>query len=416
MMKNSRIVFMLLLISSTVYTHGQSNGLTGSPYSLFGLGVQSNSSVGRFSSMARTGIALSSGTQINLSNPASFAGIEQKRFLFDIGGLTEINSLSDRQTDDERRVTGNFSSLAIAFSINSKSNLGISLIPETNVGYALTGIETPVEGSTETFVGSVIGSGALNTVAVDYGYRLSKNIHIGAKATYLFGKITENENVSTQLDALNISEENFYSGIKLGLGIQTQITPKIRLGIITELPSTLGATQDRNVSRTLDSSPNAVEIENGIDINDFKLPLQIGSGLNYTFREGFNISFDYRKYFWNATDQSDNVGEFIDQDIISLGGEFTTNPRGLRYWEHISFRGGINYDTGYLKVENTTIDRLSASIGIGIPVGKKGNQINFSYTRALRGEVENILVQENQNLFNINLSFKDIWFVQRKFN
>ena len=58
----------------TIGTYAQTNN-TSSPYSLFGLGVETNSNVGRNSAMGRTGIALDGFDQLNLYNPASFASI-----------------------------------------------------------------------------------------------------------------------------------------------------------------------------------------------------------------------------------------------------------------------------------------------------------------------------------------------------
>ena len=111
-MKTNTAITFLILILSLNEIDAQSNSLTGSPYSLFGIGVESNSNTGRNSGMGQLGIALDSDNRINLYNPASFAAIEKERFVFDFGMFTEIQSVSNDDRN-ERRFASNFSGVEI---------------------------------------------------------------------------------------------------------------------------------------------------------------------------------------------------------------------------------------------------------------------------------------------------------------
>ncbi len=400
----------------TQFITAQTNSLTGSPYSLFGLGVQTNANIGRNSALGKGGIALESDHLINTLNPASFTGISNKSFLLDIGFLGEFNKVS---TDDknEKRFSANFSNLAIAFSLNEKSGMGLSMVPFTDVGYALIGIETNIEGSQDKFISNIIGSGGLNDLSIHYGYKLYDNLSLGMKGSFLFGAIDQTENIIFDETFLNITEESFYNGFRLGLGLQYQIDNQYTVGFTTDFPTSLQGSQDRRVFKSLDFIPTDVEDENDLEIDSFKLPLELGFGAKATFFNSLIVNLDYKGNLWGFTDQSDDIGDYVDQSIFSFGAQYKVKELGLKYWQNIEFRAGFNYDSGYLKVNDKAIDSYSLTAGFGIPISiRRGSMINISYTTGQRGNVSGILVEENFNMINVNISLKDIWFRKLKFN
>ncbi|MDY8136138.1 hypothetical protein [Aquimarina sp. 2201CG5-10] len=409
------ITTMFLLVVANAYT--QTNNLTGSPYSLFGLGVQSNATIGSTSALGKGGIALESKNSINNLNPASFTSVPKESFLLDIGFLGELNGVSNNNDKDESRIAANFSNLAFAFSINDKSGMGISLVPFTDVGYALIGIRSNIEGSQDEFISNITGSGGLNDLKLNYGYTLNDKLSVGLRTSFLFGNIDENEQVLIGDTFLNINEKSYYNGFRLGAGFQYQLNDKYTFGFTTDLPTRLNGSQDRYVTKTLDFVLTEEEDEEGLNIDDFKLPLEIGFGMSVKPINGLTLNMDYKRNLWGSTDQRDNIGEFTDQSIFSLGAQYRARERGLKYWQNMEFRAGFNYDSGYLKVNNETIDNYSFSAGVGIPISLRGtSMLNISFSKGNKGAVQGILIEENFNMINVNLSLKDIWFRKVKFN
>ncbi len=416
MMKMNKYFKILVITVCTTTLHSQTNNLTGSPYSLFGLGVQSNSNIGKNSALGNGGIALESKNQINNYNPASFSTIPDKTFLLDIGFLGELNKITNNNKD-ELRLAANFSNLAFAFSVSDKSGLGLSIVPFTNVGYALIGIESNIEGSQDEFTSNIFGSGGLSDLRLNYGYQLYDNFSLGLRTSFLFGSIKETENILIGDAFLNIDEENYYNGFRFGVGFQYEINPKYAIGFTTDLPTSLNGSQDRFVNKSLDFITTETEDEEGLNIPNFKLPLEIGFGLALKPFDGITLNADYKRNLWGLTDQKDDIGEFVDQSVVSLGAQYRAREQGLKYWQNIEFRAGLNYDSGYLKVNNKVIDNYSFTAGLGLPISRRGTStLNISYTTGQRGAVEGILIQENFNQININLSLKDIWFKKIKFN
>ncbi|MDC8004820.1 hypothetical protein POV27_12220 [Aureisphaera galaxeae] len=406
---------LLLLLLVPVGVIAQSNNLTGSPYSLFGLGVQSNSNLGGFNAFGKTGIAYGEGFVVNPYNPAAVSNVPEKTFLFDIGINTEISAVSNR-ADDERRIASNFSNIAVGFNPSGKWGVGLTLTPATNVGYSLIGIQTNIEGSVENFTSNVLGSGGINRMSLDYGRTLSDTFRAGLNVSYLFGNIEETESVILEDDILQIEEKNHYNGFQFGFGIQYDPIKNLSVGAIVDLPVSLKGSQDRNVVKTLDFNPTLVEDETGVAIDNFLLPLEYGFGVSSTQLKGLTLNVDYTRKEWSNTNQRDNIGEYVDQDIIGMGMDYTPNRRGFTYWDRVSYRAGFQYDSGYLKINDFNVSSYTLSAGIGLPFGKKGSTFNISYSYGSQGQVEGILIEENTHLINLNLTLSDIWFLRRKIN
>ncbi len=397
---------------------GQTNTITASPYSLFGIGVNTKSNIGKNSALGGGGYALQSDYFINTQNPASFADIPENIFLYDFGMTAELSSISSRGKE-EKRLAGNISSIAIASTLSKRSGFGLTLEPYSDVGYALIGVESNIEGSYDTFVSNVFGSGGLNDLKFNYGYRVTDKFGVGMGLSYYFGTIKETQKIQSNYNSLFVEDNNKYSGVRIDLGIQGAIVDRLKFGFRMRLPTTLNVTHDRTVSKLVNLIPKPEIIENttGENLPNFELPLEVGGGIVYTPNVSWALNVDFSYNFWNATDQRDNIGSFIDQKVVGIGLEYAIDDQSYNYWEQIKFRVGMNYDTGYLEVYDRTIDGYSIRAGIGIPLSRsRKSTLNLSYSRNQYGASQGFLVEETFNTFNINLSLGDIWFLKRKIN
>lgn len=394
----------------------QTNTITASPYSLFGVGVNTKSNIGINRALGGGGYALHNNNLINNQNPAFYAHIPDNTFLYDIGLTAELSSISSRGRE-EKRLAGNISSIAIASTLSKRSGFGLTLEPYSDVGYALIGVESNVEGSYETFVSNVFGSGGLNDLKLSYGLSLGHKFNMGMGLSYYFGTIKETQKIQSELNSLFVEDSNKYTGLRVDLGVQGSIVNPLGFGVRIRFPTRLQVSHDRKVSKMVNLIPRPEIVENtqGEDMPDFKLPLEIGGGVVYTPNSSWSFNMDFSHNFWSATDQEDNIGGFIDQNVVGIGMEYVMDDQSHIYWKRMKFRGGINYDSGYLEVYNRTINGYSIMAGIGIPLSRtKKTTINISYNRGQYGASQGILVKETLNTFNINLSLGDIWFLKRK--
>jgi len=394
----------------------QSNTTTSSPYSLFGLGTQSNAKIGKFNGLGKTGIAVKSPGFINIANPSSLGGFNSNLFLFDIGVLTEISTFSDDNVSDESKVNATLSNLAIAFPLIKKAGMGISITRASSVGYSLSGIESVIENTNELAISDVSGFGGINDLRFDFGYQVNDKLSLGLKISYLWGEIEEEETIVVGNNGITLEDVNLYSGFQLGLGFQFQPSKKILVGGVVDFGTSLKGTNSQFVSQIYEGIPSTISFTEETDISNFDYPVAMGFGLSYLPNEKLLITLDYKHFSWDVTDQEDSIGVFVDQTTIGTGAEYVPKANSLKYFDRVNYRAGLYYDSGYLEIDNSKIDNISGVLGIGLPIGKKGGMLNFSYTRGLRGSSDEVLVEENINQFNINLSLFDIWFKKRKYD
>lgn len=410
------IVFAFCFSLLTANCFSQSEALTSSPYSLYGLGVINQTSIGKSNGLGYTGIGLKTETEINNLNPANYALIPQNSFFYDIGITGEINNYSNKSYSEDKSNV-NFSNLAFAFRITEGLGAGISMVPYSDVGYSLIGIKSNIEGSTETFESSITGIGALSDLKFNLGYSIFDKLRLGLSGSFLFGNIEENETLVLNSSAFQLSEKTNYSGFRLGLGLQFDITNRITLGSTIQLPTTLKANLERSVIKNLDGTSITVEDNEADNADNFNMPLEVGIGFSSKLYKSFTLSGDYKKNYWTTTNQTDNAGSYVDQDIFGLGIEFIKDSKSFKYADRINYRLGYNYDNGYLEVNHKKIDGFNITAGVGLPISLNTNSIiNLSYSYGSKGHIENILIKEDYHLITLNMSLEDLWFRKRKIN
>lgn len=405
MMMNKPFLAILFFFISQ-QTFSQTNDLSSSPYSLYGLGLLNNLSTGKSNTMGKTGIASPFNGTINTLNPASFASINPNSFLYEVGVKIQRETLVEEGINEPRN-NANFSGLAFAFPLTEKLGMGLTLLPYTNVGYFVRGVSNEIEGSTDTYLSDIYGSGGLNSLKANFGYSLNNKFRVGLTTSFLFGKIAEDETNYIDGDALYISEENFYSGIQFTAGMQYDVNENFSVGTTLNIPTSLKGDQELTIYQE-DSETNELKTK---ELNRFKLPLEVGLGLQTRFSENLLVNVDYKKSFWNATGQSDQGGDFINNDFIGLGLEYVPNKNSTDYWKRVMYRTGVNYDNGNLEINNDRIKTSQLTLGLGLPFNKNNNSmLNIGYSYGQQGILSSTLIQEKFHLISINLSLENSWF------
>ena len=418
MKMNKLFTAILVVIGFTKIKAQNSNSLSSSPYSLYGLGLENPLSTGKNDGLGYAGLAMTSANSLNLLNPASLGGINQHSLFYNIGFKLESKYL-EQNRDSEHITSGNFSNLALGMAINNRSGIALSLMPKTDVGYEVSGLYSPIEGSSELFETEAEGNGGLNNFMLSYGYALTDKLRFGANASLLFGEITETQFNYIQSNILYIADENDYSGFRFGAGLQYDLSKSISLGLTAKTPVSLSGSQTRTISQYYADDEIVAGIVEENEVDNFDLPLELGFGLQLKLMDGFDVLADYKRHFWSSTNQSDALGKFTDQDFFNLGFSFSPLPNSnpLIYANHLEYRAGAYYDSGNLEINDQKISKYGLSLGIGFPLNKQDkSMINLSYSYGTQGNINNGLIKENFHLLSLNFSFEDLIFVTRKFN
>ncbi|MDO7172873.1 hypothetical protein [Mariniflexile sp. AS56] len=414
-MINKYLILSLFLVVFTMQTRAQSNALSSSPYSLYGLGLSNETSTGKVNGLGGLGIAMPSSSFINNSNPAAFGSILLNSFLYDFGIKAQTNTLAEGNSTDSN-ITANFSNIALAFPVTKRSGFGITLIPLTSVGYSISGIETNIEGtSNSVFITDIVGTGGINDLKLNYGYALTNKFRLGITGSALFGQIKQTETDYLPSNTFVIEDINYYSGVRVGAGFQYDVFKNFSIGGTTQLPTSLSGSKSSTITLyTTDATTDLTENSEST-IDDFNLPLELGFGLQTTLKKYFSLNLDYKKSYWTNTNQSDQLGTYVDQNLFGVGLQYAAEKKASKFFNNLEYRVGYNFNDGNLEVNDQRVKSSSLNLGIGIPFNDyTSSMINIGYSYGNKGQITNGLIKENYHLLSINLSLEGIWFQKRK--
>lgn len=401
------VIFLVLLAQETLAQES-------SPYSYFGLGLFNNSDNARNITLGNTGIALEAPDYINSKNPASIATIETKNVIFDVSGGVKINNISSNQGSDTR-INGNFTNLGLAMRVSDKFFVGASVQPTTSTDYRFDS-KIPIEGTSSEYPITYEGSGGISNLGVTLGYRFNKNWSFGTKVRNNFGTIIRKEVITTTSE-LEISRNIRYTGFSYGLGTHyNKYLPahklKLTFGGIINFKSRLDAKGETIYTENKDYNNS---ITTNLTSKDSSLPLEFGVGLGLLKNYRYRLSFDYTQSNWNNVQNSVTKEKYYRQKVYGLGFELLPERKNSStVSENLIYRFGLNYDTGYYKVNNRAINKMDATVGLGIPMNNI--MLNIGYGFGMRGILNNSAIKENYHSFNISIDFLDRWFTKKYFN
>ncbi|KAF2329444.1 PorV/PorQ family protein [Flavobacterium daemonense] len=410
-MKNN-IIYLSCFILMSLTSFSQS--ISSSPYSLYGVGSVYDSDFGILPAIGSSGMALPSDTFINNLNPASLGFVSLNHFMFDIGGKA-IATTYQSSLRSEKRNNFQFSHMAFAFPVTKNSGFSLALRPYSSGAFKISNLALPMENSQEYYYLTAVGSGGLNNFDFSYGYRFGKKLSLGFTGSVLFGNVSDERNFLIQNTLTTVAKKTDYKGFRATLGAQYKIDSTFTIAPVIKLPAQIKASKVQNVQVIADEITTTIQSNVASDVDDYYMPLEIGAGFSKRFKNNLNMTFDYEKSFWNNTNQSELYGNFVNQDRFALGFTYSAKKDIRRYWDHVQYAMGANFDNGYLEVDGKRVNNASVSIGLSLPIENTLTTLNISYSYGQKGRIANDLIKENYHKLSLNLSLDGIWFVKRKF-
>lgn len=411
-MKNTiAIISFLIFVSFSSYAQS----LSSSPYSIYGLGSLYESDFGSIPAIGSSGVALPSTRFINSLNPASLGFMYKNHFMFDVGGNVIQTSYQD-VSRKENRNNVQFSHIAFAFPVTAKSAVSLALKPYSSAGFKISDYKLPIQDSNEEYTLSATGTGGLNNFDISYGHRFGKKLALGLSTSVLFGNTKDSRQYVISNSVTTIDKESSYNGVRLNLGGQYAIDSTFTIGANLKFPSRINATKVQSVvtyNANLEAS-NTIESDVHSDTDDYYLPFEFSVGLNKQFKNNLSLSMDYERSLWEDSKQADLYGSYLNQDKFKMGFSYRKGKNLRSYFDRVQFSTGLNYDTGFLEIDNKRITNKAISIGVSLPIESTFSTLNISYSYGQRGRISNGLIKENYHKLSVNLSLDGIWFVKRK--
>ena len=371
------------------------------------MGNIEENSLGSNKGMGGTGIALMSGTSVNLLNPASYDGFDTLTTVFEMGFLGKYNKFTNYETS-QRLFDADFKYLTMGFKISSKLATSFGITSYSTVGYDIT-VKSTVEGTSITYDKVFSGEGGVNQVYLGSSYRILKNLALGINVVYLFGNITHSE--SSADFNYSLKSVTYLSNINLNYGLNYKFKIKnsdFNIGLIYDNGKRLTTS---NVSTIADSYGTTTL---GSTTTSFKIPRTMGIGFaigkNY-----FRAGIDYEMKQWKNIDLNNSLVKSRNSNRVSIGVEFPSFGYNKGTSRMIFYRIGAEYKESNLVIDNVPINYRSVTLGAGLPFKGNLNIINLALELGQNGSAKNGLFRESFCTLHLDLSLQDHWFLKRKF-
>lgn len=438
---------LLVAIAAMLFTYfpaaAQTNG-SNTPYSRFGMGLQSDQSQGFNRSMGGVAQGLRDGARVNMQNPASYSATDSLTFIFDIGmGLQR-----SLMTQAGNRQSANNTSLDYVntlFRLWPKLGMSLGFVPYSTIGYTFSqerSVATdPLSYEAVTQNLTYYGDGGLHEIYMGVGWSPFKNFSFGVNIGYLWGNI--NNTLSQTFSENGVVNTAYYSSLT------TKYTAKLRtwkseVGLQLQLPLnkdnelTIGATvgighkipSDANMLRT---SLSGDTISRTTD-HAFQLPMTYSAGVAWKHKKMLTVAADFSFENWancvtpqavnnvnsaNGTDYIAATGAYSNRFRLNGGAEYVPDRYSRSYIKRINYRAGLYYASPNLIINGLTGPReFGLTAGLGLPISNGWNHgpyVNIGVQWTHRGASSAELITENVLRINIGLTFNESWFMKWRF-
>ena len=403
-----------------------------SPYSLFGFGDMLRLGTSYNQSMGGIGIADRNVRYINILNPAAVTAREQKSFMMDFG-LENRNTLYQSGTARSANNTFNMHHIVATFPIATHSAFKVGVMPISSVAYDFQSKENSDALLSE--VGDIkyerTGRGGIYQAFLGAGVTLWHRLSLGAEAQYYFGKINRSSNADflssasyrTLLTGWDYNISCF--GGKVGLQYTQPLTNALSavVGVTYDIATPLRGHETRYAIGEGSSKKDTV-VFNKKSLSDYRIPAELGAGITLRYADQWMIGFDYTRQDWRGVDFGGYPGVDFTTGVAQnfrAGLEFTPNRYDVRsgfghFLRRLTYRGGAYRERSYLMLSGVPVASTGVTLGVGIPVFRYYNSINFGVEFGQRGTLKGNQIRERYFLFNISFNLHDIWFIKPLYN
>lgn len=426
-MKNYKKILsaLVLILVASVTVNAQNEQ---SPYSKFGYGILRDYSTSMQRNMGGVGIAMTGGRQVNVMNPASYAGVDSLTLIWDLGiDLTRL--WSKENSEKGKSFGGGLDYLTLQFPISKFMGGSIGLVPYSSVGYSFGADVTDKDGK-EVGSSTFAGEGGISELYVGVGANLFKGFTLGANFSYQFGTIINDSYINDEYGTtstlfertMEIRDWNILLGLQYTMNFRQ--LHKVTIGAnYSPKKDFHGKTWGTYYDINSDAKPDTVGYTRLKD-GAYTKPHSFGVGVSYTYNDQFTVEGDFSYQQWSKANYAtlfDEKGNpisestrFDDKWKGALGLQYVASDRGA-YHKRIAYRLGGFYSRDYIMVGDNHTREYGASIGFGFPTMGTKTVINlgFEYRRRQAYPAKN-LVSENYFSITLGVNFNEFAFWQNK--
>lgn len=424
---NYSFIFLCILIATGMAMEASGQAVR-TPYSSFGIGEPYGNALINNQGMAGIGVSQPQVYFINNQNPALLV---YNSFLssFQAGIIIERRNISD-DTLSETSQGGNMNYLVTAFPIKpTKWTTSVGLMPFSSVNYKLQYTD-PIENSSQVVQVVEEGTGGLTQLYWSNGVRITKEIAIGLKASYIFSSIvnTYKNQLIESSEPINyvaaIEEKSYVKDFAFGTGLSISKDSlfsggryRLNLGAVYNFATNLDATKTDKIYRTKDLNDSTdVSILPSSRKGSFSIPASFTVGLSLSRGMNWSIGSEFSYQDWttfkNVDDQNEGLGESWR---VAIGGELTPDQFATEnYLKRLTYRAGLSMEQDPFLANGHPVKDIGINFGLSMPAGRSSLDLAFKYGR--RGDKTQNILEEDYFKIYFGITFNDQWFIKRKFD
>ncbi len=420
--KKCFLVFAVVISAANVW--GQA---ARSPFTGFGIGEPYGNALIQNQGVGGMGVSQPQVWYLNNQNPALL--VYNSLTVFQVGILGERRNIKG-DTASQKSTGGNLNYLVMAFPVKiNKWTTSIGLMPYTNVNYGLQYPKTvPDQSGAPADTATVIetGTGGLTQVYWSNGVRLTNEISVGLKSSYLFGPIS---NVQSSLQAGlpyigNIEQKMNVNGFSFGLGasyskdsLGRKKDRRFSAGGVYTFAANLKAKHKEQVYLTTLANDTILRSKVSESSGHVHLPATLTVGVSYGRDLHWYVGTEFSYQNWtNYSSLIEQRQELTQSWRASLGGEITPDPSALEsYLKRITYRLGASYERyPYISPNKKEVKDIGINFGFSLPAGR--SSLDFGGRIGKRGNKADNILEETYFKIFFGITFNDQWFIKRKFD
>ena len=422
---NKHKVYIACILLSLVFVSGFAQNEISNPYSKYGIGLLTNISPGPMDAMGKVGYAMQDPYQINFKNPASYVAFDSLSFIADVAFGIYSSTLKTSELS-QKYTFGRPEYITIGLPVTKHWRTSAGVLPFSNLGYSIADSYTSSQLGTVNY--AYEGKGGLIQLYWGNAFKIWKGLSIGLNASYLFGTLANSRSAE-----FSTTENYFHSminsntdvdGIYLSAGLQyfTNIRNNHTLGIglVYENSAYIWARQTDLVYNYSGLGANKTlndTVEYMLNRTNMQLPQTIGGGLSYQYKKQWWFTADVMWQNWTKYRLDGNKDNSL-QDALStsFGVQVIPNIDASSYLKKIRIRAGVRYSTGYLVVNDKTIDSYGVSFGLDFPLKlfNSNSTIGVMAEYGQMGTIKNELLKENYFRFSFHFTLQERWYQRAK--
>ena len=451
-----RFCFLISSIISLSFSTAQD--LNTSPFSRYGLGELNAVQSTHFLGMSNASNSFSDPQNINIANPASYAGFFRYNPIFDVsvsGKSALYKSNYSNEENTSSATSSGLNNMLIGLPIQKNWGLVLGILPYSSMGYNATSNEI-IDFNTISYKYS--GDGSINRLILGNGFNIlnrgdSLKIALGFNASYLFGTLNQLNSVefndnsyynSRIQNQASISSWLFDGGIQYFQQFRNPANSNrwfLRMGASYSLQSNAKTINDYfaytytynfNIQEIpKDTLSFDEDIEGSVTIPD-KMTFSISIGRNAQDKNVWDLAAQYTSSDWTTFNDTQL---FINQTNLSLGAyeqwsfgyritpslDWANTNKSILAKSNYSF--GFKRATSEVIVSGNSLLNYGINFGVSIPMlsSRSLSRLNLGCELGRLGTVAENNIEENYIRFSVGFSMApdtryDRWFRKRKYD